>query len=166
MPAATKQIVYADTHAKGNWSEFPDGVEAHQLGTCSVIAVVNEEGFMLFNVSSDGPRECAAAKKMCELYEREKGRFGNKEVYLWIVYAQENAHKGQQIKYYTGKIEPLKIYEQVYDGESFMRPSGEAGVQVCLKLVDGTVVATLRPQAGDGSSTELSGDGTTVVWSI
>ncbi|KAJ5164970.1 uncharacterized protein N7500_006800 [Penicillium coprophilum] len=164
MPAATKEIVYADTHAKGNWSEFPDGVEAHKLGTCSVIAVVNEEGFMLFNVSSDGPRELAAAKEFCELYRREKGRFGNKGVCVWIVYAQENAHKGRQIKYYTGEIEPRKIYEQMYDGESFMRASGEAGAQVCLKLVHGTVVATLRPQAGNGSSIELSGDGSTVVW--
>ncbi|KAJ5836430.1 hypothetical protein N7447_002456 [Penicillium robsamsonii] len=163
MPSSTKRIVYADTTGMGSWSEFPDGVEAHKLGTCSVMAIVNEEGFLLSNASSDGFREIPAVHSLCDVYEKSKWIFGNKDVNVWIVYAQENANKGQEIKFFMQRVRPARVFEQVYNGESFMKPPSEEGAQVCLKLVGGTAVATLRRQDGGGCPIRLSGDGTTVV---
>ncbi|KAF4763953.1 hypothetical protein HAV15_000487 [Penicillium sp. str.  len=68
MPTTIKnpQIVHADTIRMGKWTDF-DGVEADKLGTCSVTAIVNEEGFLLSNASSDGYREIPAAEQLCAL---------------------------------------------------------------------------------------------------
>ena len=73
MPTTMKnpQIVHADTIRMGKWTDF-DGVEADKLGTCSVTAIVNEEGFLLSNTSSDGFREIPAAEQLCALYNRNK----------------------------------------------------------------------------------------------
>lgn len=156
------QIVHADTTRMGKWTDF-DGVEADKLGTCSVMAIVNEEGFLLSNTSSDGFREIPAAERLCALYNGNRTIFGNKPVNVWIVYEQENAVKGRGIGKVMERIRPARVFEQVYNGESFMNRPSEEGARFCLKLVGGTVVATMRRQDGGGSPISISGDGTTVV---
>lgn len=164
MPASMKhpQVVHADTTRMGKWSDF-NGVEADKLGTCSVTAIANEEGFLLSNTSSDGFREIPAAESLCALYNGNKALFGNKPVNVWTVYEQENAVKGRSIRSVMQRIRPARIFEQVYSGESFMNRPSEEGARFCLKLVGGTVMATMRRQDGGGSPIPLSGDGSTVV---
>ncbi|KAJ5405978.1 hypothetical protein N7465_007262 [Penicillium sp. CMV-2018d] len=164
MPTTMKnpQIVHADTIRMGKWTDF-DGVEADKLGTCSVTAIVNEEGFLLSNTSSDGFREIPAAEQLCALYNRNKMLFGNKPVDVWIVYEQENADKGGGIRSVMRKIGPARVFEQVYNGESFMNRPSEEGARFCLRLGGGTVVATMSRQDRGGCPILLSGDGTTVV---
>ena len=164
MPAATwhRKMVHPDTTRMGRWADF-DAVEAVHLGTCSVTAIVNEEGFLLANTSSDGPREIPAARALCQLYYANRSLFGNKPVIVWTVYEQENADKGQCIWPVMERIKPARIFEQVYDGESFMQCPTEEGAKFCLKVVGGTVMATMRRQDGGGSPIPLYGDGTTVV---
>lgn len=164
IPMKHPQIVHADTTRMGQWSDF-DGVEADKLGTCSVTAIANEEGFLLANTSSDGFREIPAAESLCALYNGNKALFGNKPVNVWIVYEQENAVKGRSIRRVMEGIRPARILEQVYSGESFMNQPSEEGARFCLKLVAGTVVATMRRQDGGGGGAPIPilGDGTTVV---
>ncbi|KAJ5796917.1 uncharacterized protein N7518_005457 [Penicillium psychrosexuale] len=164
MPSAIRhrRIVHADTTKMGRWADF-DAVEADKLGTCSVTAIVNEEGFLLSNTSSDGAREIPAAEALCALYNANKSLFGNKPVNVWTVYEQENADKGQCISPIMRRIKPARIFEQVYDGESFMNWPSEEGAKFSLKVVGGTVMATMRRQDGAGAAIPLYGDGTTVV---
>lgn len=164
MPTTTKnqQIVHADTIRMGKWTDF-DGVEADKLGTCSVTAIVNDEGFLLSNTSSDGFREIPAAEQLCALYNGNKTLFGNKPVNVWIVYEQENVVKGRGIRGVMRKIGPANVFEQVYNGESFMNRPSEEGARFCLMFGGGSVVATMSRQDRGGYPIPLSGDGTTVV---
>ncbi|CAG8895729.1 unnamed protein product [Penicillium egyptiacum] len=153
------QIVPAEDIRKGKWSGW-DGVEAHKLGTCSVVAIANEEAFLLSNISSDGFREVTAAQKLCDRYNADKSFFGDKPVNVWIVYAHVNEGKGRSIvDVMRRRIQHAPILEQKYDGESFMRPPTEAGALFRLELAGCTLLATMRRQDGAGSPVEVTDNG-------
>ncbi|KAJ6186061.1 hypothetical protein N7519_007362 [Penicillium mononematosum] len=165
MPAVLIQpmIVVADDFGKGNWFSS-DGVEAHKMGTSSVIAIANEEGFLLSNASSDSSKDIDAAYELCTRYEENKPLFCNKPVTVWIVYEQGN-ERGSSIRGIMRGIQPApaRIVEQKYYGESFMNYPTDEGALFRLELVGRTLRATMCRQDGHGSPVAVTDNGPTLV---
>ncbi|OQE26005.1 hypothetical protein PENFLA_c007G08866 [Penicillium flavigenum] len=160
MPGALIQpmIVAADNFGKDNWFRV-HGVEAHKMGTSSVIAIANEEGFLLSNASSDWSKDIDAANELCTRYEENKPLFCNKPVTVWIVYEQGNG-RGSSVEGIMWGIQPARIVAQKYLGESFMNRPTDEGALFRLELVGRTLRATMRRQDGHGSPVAVTGNGT------
>ncbi|CAI7626891.1 unnamed protein product [Penicillium glandicola] len=140
--------VDADNIGSGKWSVYRR-VKGSKLGCSSIVVIFNEQGFLLYNISSDGPREIPAAESLCAEYRRLKGcLFRNEPVWVWIVYEQENAEKGRCIRSVMQRILPARVLEQVYNGESFMDGVSDEGAQFCLELVGGSFLATMCREDG------------------
>ncbi|CAG8039653.1 unnamed protein product [Penicillium nalgiovense] len=163
MPGVLNEprIVAGEKTESDEWSAC-DGVETHKMGTSSVIAVANEEGFLLSNASSDRSKDINAALELCTLYEENKSLFCNKPVTVWIVYHNENS-SGPSIGGIMLGIQNAQIIEQMYCSESFMNWPTDEGALFRLELVDGTPMATMRRQDGHGSPVAVTGDGTILV---
>jgi hypothetical protein len=101
------RIVVGERTESDKWSAC-DGVEAHKMGTSSVIAIANEEGFLLSNISSDEGREGRVARELCARYSADKRHFGNKPVDVWIVYKRGNS-SGPRIRGIMRRIQPARI---------------------------------------------------------
>jgi hypothetical protein len=155
-------IVVADNFGKGNWFSS-NGVEAHKLGTSSVIAIANEDAFLLSNASSAWSKDIDAARELCTRYEENKPLFCNKPVTVWIVYEQGNGG-GPSIWGIMQGIQPApRIIEQKYYGESFMNYPTDEGALFRLELVGRTLRATMRRQDGHGSPVAVTDNGPTLV---
>jgi hypothetical protein len=137
--------VTEDRTVQGRWVEFPRGVVANKLGTSSVVAIFNRERVWVCNLTSDRDR----IDLVHEMYEQSRVLFHNREVEVWIVYAEQNRWQGQRIvQFFEQRVPATCIFKQVYRGPSFL----EDGAQVRVKkLVDGTVVAAVGRQDGVGS---------------
>lgn len=151
------RIVVGERTESDKWSAC-DGVEAHKMGTSSVIAIANEEGFLLSNISSDEGREGRVARELCARYSADKRHFGNKPVDVWIVYKRGNS-SGPRIRGIMRRIQPARIVEQTYRSESFMNWPTDEGALFRLELVDGAPMATMRRQDGYGSPVAVTGNG-------
>ncbi|KAF3027494.1 hypothetical protein E8E15_010041 [Penicillium rubens] len=122
------RIVVGERTESDKWSAC-DGVEAHKMGTSSVIAIANEEGFLLSNISSDEGREGRVARELCARYSADKRHFGNK---------------------------PGDHAENPTCSDCW--PTDE-GALFRLELVDGAPMATMRRQDGYGSPVAVTGNG-------
>ncbi|KAJ5794693.1 hypothetical protein N7457_001292 [Penicillium paradoxum] len=149
--------VYADNTGSGKWTVYSRAT-AVELGACSVVAVYNQHGFLMSNISPDGNREAPAAARLCQEYSRVKeSLFCNEPVMLWILYEQENPEKGGSIRAAMQSVRAVQAFEQVYSGESFMAKTKDAGAQFSLTFSAGVVRATMHRQDGMGSAIPLSG---------
>jgi hypothetical protein len=162
MSVSREVTVEADNTVWGNWTESSQ-VTAPKLGACSVVAVYNKYGFVVSNISAGENKEGPAAAKLCREYTRLKASlFGNEAPMLWILYEQENAAAGMAIKPAMLGIQPVQTFLQVYDGESFMAKTNDAGARFSLASSAGVARATLSRQDGKGVPIALLGVGTTV----
>jgi hypothetical protein len=159
MSVPKEVTVEADNTVSGKWTEIRQ-VTAPKLGACSVIAVYNKHGFVVSNISAGENKEGLAASKLCREYTRLKtSLFGSEAAMLWILYEQENTAAGSTIKPAMMGIQPVQTFLQVYDGESFMAKTNDAGARFSLVCSAGIVRAALRRQDGRGVPVALSGTG-------
>jgi len=161
--SVSKEIkVEADNTVSGKWVESSQ-VTAPKLGACSVVAVYNKHGFVVSNISAGENKEGPAVAKLCREYSRLKASlFGNEAVMLWILYEQENAAAGPAIKPAMLGVQPVQTSVQVYDGESFMAKTNDAGARFSLSSSAGVVRASLSRQDGKGVPIALLGTRMTV----
>lgn len=77
---------------------------------------------------------------------------------LWILYEEYNAHEGPNIKPAMMGIRPTKTSVQIYDGESFMPKTNDAGATFSFAFEAGAR-AELHFQEGRGGTIALLGTG-------
>lgn len=149
-----------DLTKSGNWTTVKR-VTVPNLGAASVVAIYNKHGFVMSAISAGENKEKQAAAMLCQQYKKLKSTvFGNEDAMLWILYEQVNAVGGPTLKPAMMDSQPVKTFVQVYDGESYMAKTNDAGAKFSFAWSGGAVQATLQRQDGQGAAVVLSGNGT------
>ena len=160
--SVSELTVEIDNTVSGKWANVSQ-VTARNLGACSVAAIYNKHGFVISSISAGENREKPAAANLCSEYNRLKSSvFGNEAAMLWILYEEINAVAGPTIKPAMMAIQPVKTSVQIYDGESFMEKTNEAGARFSLAFSAGVARASLHIHDGKGGAIALLGTGTIV----
>ncbi|KAJ5345121.1 hypothetical protein N7452_003125 [Penicillium brevicompactum] len=162
MTSAKESTLLVDYTTSGKWSAV-NRVTVPNLGAASVAAIYNKHGFVISAISAGENKETTATAKLCQQYKTNKSTvFGNEDAMVWILYEKVNAIAGPTLKPGMMDTQPVKTSVQIYDGESYMAKTNDAGAKFSIALSGGGVQATLQRQDGQGTAVVLSGNGTVI----